>query len=524
MRTIRWVWPRRLPYVRAVKFQQTGLVNIQDLMDTTVTASLYGDIDSESFSSDLAESTQRHESPPPPPPPPRRFSSNRRLVAAHTRHAGHVSGDVHAALQESDSSLDSQEYSHRFCDSEESEPPRYGSLNTVSHYPPAADTVSKDKSRAPILPPKLPPGTLWRKEQQISCTTDHSYRSIQLTVHPSPGHHAAAYPHGEGRLRTRREAVQQTAERMSQTYFDTLSYCGLPVIVKPKSALVYASLALTAVNTLALILSWAALFKMDPSPAIITYSLTALLGVSCVPCLFVLWANKFNPFAALSAFASTAFSGTLVAGLLQAFFVANNMTAFGDTNMAALGSVTASLDLLAAILWLLVVIVSLIFYTADSEQRGHFVIQFIAFNTLAILVLVAFSLTILMDIIFLDKAGQIDIMYLAVGFSLLSILFSLCFCFCTGVSLKERETEERDEWSKFIKLLPFVISAILTIWTFICGILSMMIGTSLSHDPDYSETYGGSIAVLAYIVGTLNFGVSIATISVGCILGVHTFL
>ena len=52
----------------------------------------------------------------------------------------------------------------------------------------------------------------------------------------------------------------------------------------------------------------------------------------------------------------------------------------------------------------------------------------------------------------------------------------------------------------------------------------MVIGTSLSHDEDYQKKYGTLVAALAYLVGTLNFGVSIATISVGCILGVQMFL
>ena len=89
-------------------------------------------------------------------------------------------------------------------------------------------------------------------------------------------------------------------------------------------------------------------------------------------------------------------------------------------------------------------------------------------------------------------------MYLAVGFSLLSVLLSLCFCFCTGIAIRERESEEHDEWSRFITLSPFLLSAVLTLWTFIilCGVLSMVIGTSLSHDEDYQEKYGASVAAL----------------------------
>lgn len=150
--------------------------------------------------------------------------------------------------------------------------------------------------------------------------------------------------------------------------------------------------------------------------------------------------------------------------------------------------------------------------------------KFIAFNALAILVLVSFLFTLLMDITFFDKVGQIDIMYLVVGFSILSVLFSLCFCFCTGLAAKERETTGHAQRSKCITLLPFALCSILAVWAFICGILSMVMGTNLSHDSEHSENYGVSVAALAYLVGTLNFGVAIATISVGCILGVHTFM
>ena len=52
----------------------------------------------------------------------------------------------------------------------------------------------------------------------------------------------------------------------------------------------------------------------------------------------------------------------------------------------------------------------------------------------------------------------------------------------------------------------------------------MVIGSRLFYDEDYQEKYGVSVAALTYLVGTLNFGVSIATISVGCILGVQMFL
>lgn len=510
-------------------------------------------VDSDSYDGDLTDRTGRPitESPPPPPPPPP-LSHSRRLIVTHARH-GQANGEVqsgHAAFPESDdedSLSDSprrdRDYNyHQFrCDSEESEPPRYHSLNTVPHghmhrYPsmfprsreaPVESEESMGDSKltraARAASPThrqhsksmMPPRGFWRKQQQLSFSTNNnSYRSIQESV-GSPGR--------EGPF-TRREAAQRIASRMSETYLHTLRYCGLPVAIKPRKAALYSGLALLVVNALALILSWAALFSVEPSPSIITYSLTIVLGFSCVPCLFVFWTYNFNPFAAISAFSSTAFSGTFVSGFLQAFFVANNFEAFEDTKMAAIGSAAAAFDIIAAVLWLLVIIIVLIFYTADSGQRGHYTIQFIAFNTLAILVLVTFLLTFLTDIAFFDKAGQINTMYLAVGFSMLSMLFSLCFCFCTGIAIRERESEERDEWSRFITLSPFLLSAVLTLWTFICGILSMVIGTSLSHDEDYQEKYGASVAALAYLVGTLNFGVSIATISVGCILGVQMFL
>ena len=51
----------------------------------------------------------------------------------------------------------------------------------------------------------------------------------------------------------------------------------------------------------------------------------------------------------------------------------------------------------------------------------------------------------------------------------------------------------------------------------------MVIGTNISQDEDYNTKYGGSVSALAYLVGTLNFGVSIATISVGCIFGANVF-
>ena len=524
-------------------------------MEATYTISLstsHDDIvDSNSYNGDLAERRPRAitESPPPPPPPPPQ-SHSRRLIVAHTRH-GQAHGEVQsgAVFRESDdddeSLVDSlrplrdRNYNqHRFCDSEESEPPRYHSLNTVPHmhrYPAVRprdpDEIdfdmlgdSKRARAARAASPthhlssksKVPPGGFWRKQQQQMSfsTNNNSYRSIQESL-GSPGQ--------EGPF-TRREAAQQIANRMSETYLHTLRYCGLPIAIKPRKAALYTGLALLVINALALILSWAALFSVEPSPSIITYSLTIVLGLSCVPCLFVFWTYNFNPFAAISALSSTAFSGTFVSGFLQAFFVANNFEAFEDTKMTAIGSAAAAFDIIAAVLWLLVIIIVLIFYTADSEQRGHYTIQFIAFNTLAILVLVTFLLTFLTDIAFFDKAGQINTMYLAVGFSLLSVLFSLCFCFCTGIAIKERESEERNEWSRFITLSPFLLSAILTLWTFVCGILSMVIGTTLSHDEDYQERYGASVAALAYLVGTLNFGVSIATISVGCILGVHMFL
>ena len=524
-------------------------------MEATYTISLSAShddiVDSDSFNGDLAERSRRPitESPPPPPPPPP-LSHSRRLIVAHARHR-QANGEVQsgAAFRESDDdeSIDSprrdRDYNlHRFYDSEESEPPRYHSLKTVPHghmhrYPailprdreaPAEfdfDTLGDSKraraaraaSPTHHLPskPMIPPRGFWRKQQQMSFSTNNnSYRSIQESV-GSPEH--------EGPF-TRREAARRISNRISETYLHTLRYCGLPVAIKPRKAALYTGLALLVVNALALILSWAALFSVEPSPSIITYSLTIVLGLSCVPCSFVFWAYNFNPFAAISAFSSTAFSGTFVSGLLQAFFVANNFEAFEDTKMAAIGSAAAAFDIIAAVLWLLVIITVLIFYTADSEQRGHYTIQFIAFNTLAILVLVTFLLTFLTDIAFFDKAGQIDTMYLAVGFSLLSVLFSLCFCFSTGIAIRERESEERDEWSRFITFLPFLLSAILTLWTFVCGILSMVIGTRLSHDEDYQEKYGVSVAALAYLVGTLNFGVSIATISVGCILGVQMFL
>jgi hypothetical protein len=473
-------------------------------------------------------------------------------VTHHARH-GQANGEVQSGAafrdlesDDDDESLDSprRDRDYNFCDSEESEPPRYHSLNAVlhghmHHYP---AMLPKDRLDASVdidlgdskharatraaspthhlrSNPMMPPRGFWRKQQQMSFSTDigntnNSYRSIQESV-DSPGREGSS---------TRREAAQRIANRVSETYLHTLRYCGVPIVIKPRKAALYTCLALLVVNALALILSWAALFSMEPSPSIVTYSLTIVLGLSCVPCLFVFWAYNFNPFAAISAFSSTAFSGTFVSGLLQAFFVANNYEAFEDTKMAAIGSAAAAFDIIAAVLWLLVIIIMLIFYTADSPQRGHYTIQFIAFNTLAILILVTFLLTVLMDIAFFDKAGQINTMYLSVGFSLLSVLFSFCFCFGTGIAIRERESEERDEWSRFITVLPYLLSAILTLWTFICGILSMVIGTSLSHDEDNQEKYGASVAVLAYLVGTLNFGVSIATISVGCILGVQMFL
>ena len=535
-------------------------------MEATYTVSLSASdddniVDSCSYSGadDIADERERRlitESPPPPPPPPPQ-SHSRRLIVTHALH-GQANGEVQsgAAFQESneydDDSLDSRsprrdhrDYdSHRFCDSEESEPPRYHSLNTVPRgrhmhrYLPRdqdefdlGDSKHARAARAASpthhLPsrPMMPPARFWRKQQQMSFSsnignTNNSYRSIQDTQDTqesvdSPGREESSM---------RREAAQRISNRVSETYLYTLRYCGLPLVIKPRKAALYTGLVLLIVNVLALILSWAALFSVEPSPSVITYSLTIVLGLSCVPCLFVFWAYNFNPFAAISAFSSTAFSGTFVSGLLQAFFVANNHEAFEDTKMAAIGSAVAAFDIIAAVLWLLVIIIVLIFYTADSEQRGHYTIQFIAFNTLAILILVTFLLTVLTDIAFFDKAGQINTMYLAVGFSLLSVLFSFCFCFSTGIAVRERESEERDEWSRFIIVLPYLLSAVLTLWTFICGILSMVIGTSLSHDEDYQEKYGASVAALTYLVGTLNFGVSIATISVGCILGVQMFM
>ena len=503
------------------------------------------------YSDSCASDQSISESPPPPPPPPLPLQS-RRLIVAHTRRGKlkrealsgngatfreEYSDDDHESM-DSDRPGRRADYDHQFCDSEESEPPKYHSLKVVPHmnrYPALSlkdsqaglevSTYSKSGARAasPIpyypLPGKhvRPSGAFWRKQQEVSFSTDNdSYRSL---IQDSLG--SAFVEHEET---TRREAVQMIAKRMSETYLQTLSNCGLPIVIKPRKVAIYTALALVVVNALAIALSWAALFSVDPSPTVITYSLTVVLGLSCVPCFFVFWAHKFNPFVAISAFSSTAFSGTFSSGCLQAFFVANNFESFDDTKMAAIGSAAAAFDIIAAILWLIVIVTALILYAADSEQRGHVTIQFVAFNTLAILVLVTFLLTFLADMTFFDKAGQINTMYLAVGFSLLSVLFSLCFCFCTGIAIKERESDERDECSRFIKILPFLLSAILTLWTFVCGILSMVIGTSLSHDEDYKEKYGGSVAILAYLIGTLNFGVSIATISVGCILGVHMFL
>ena len=412
-----------------------------------------------------------------------------------------------------------------FSDSEESEPPQYHRLKTVSHpqkYPVIYSDGAAVEDSSPLpssLPANVPPRRLFHKQEEASYAAtgiSDSYRSIQEALFFPRSHSEKDF--------SRKEIVHEISERMSEAYLRTLRYCGIPVVVKPQKAAVYTISVLIIFNALSLILSWAALFSVDPSPTIITYSLTILLGVSWVPSFFVFCAHKFNPFASISAYASTAFSGTFVAGLLEAFFVSNNIEAFEDMKMVALASAAAAFDIMAAVLWLFVIIMVLVFYAVDSQQRGQYVIRFIAFNALAILALVSFLLTLLTDMAFFDKIGQIDIMYLAVGFNLLSVLFSLCFCFCIGFALKEQESEDRDEWSKFVIFQPFIVSAILAIWAFISGILSMVIGTNLSHDPEYSEAYGGSVAALAYLVGTFNFGVALATILVGCILGVHLFM
>lgn len=493
-------------------------------MNRTATVSPVADIES----SDVYDSDTRQtiESPSP------EFAAgdSRRLMVTHsirrdlqTRVArGETVRQDVLFLDSATETVDSSNYGNprRYCDSEESEPPRYHSLKAVPQlhsYPAvvkgAGEEAVDEKSRALNLPPKLP---FWRKQQDArSCTTSNSYRSLQESLRSPNSHY--------GREFSRREIAREISERMSETYLYTLRYCGLPIVIKPRKAAMYTIFLLIVVNVLAVILSWASLFGDVPSPSVIAYTPTIVLGVSAVPAFFTFWAYKCNPFAALSAFSSTAFSGTFVAGLSEAFFVANNIDAFEDTKMAALGSASAAFNIISSVLWLFVVILSLIFYIADSQQRIHYVIQFISFNCFAILELVTFLLTLLMDIVFFDKVGQLGIMYLAVGFSLLSVVFSFFFCFCTGVALKERDSSDRDEWSRFITLLPFAVSAILTVWTFICGVLSMVVGTTLSHDEDERELYGGSVAALAYLVGTLNFGVSIATISVGCILGVHMF-
>ena len=486
-------------------------------MDKTESGSL-SDADIALYGSDFVERDEITESLP---PSPEFGGSSCELVSAHAaRCAGkQVSREARHGAANLDFTEDSYDYtSRRFqSESEESEPPRYHSLKAVPHdhhYPTVLRNSASAKEEART--PTLHLGSFWRKQPEASSTTSNSYRSIQESVRSPNSNYEREF--------TRQELVQEISERMSETYLHTFRDCGIPVVIKPRKAAMYTVSALVAINALALILHWAALFGVDPSPSIITYSLTIVLGISCVPSFFVFWACQFNPFAALSAFASTAFSGTFAVGLLEAFFVANNLEDFEDSKMSALGSAAAAFDMIASLLWLLIIIVSLIFYKADSQQKGYYVIQFIAFNSLAILILVSFLLTLLMDIVFFDKAGQIDIMYLAVAFSLLSVLFSFCFCFCSGLAIKERESHEPDNWSRFISLLPFAICSILTILSFICGILSMVIGTNLSHDSDYNEKYGGSVATLAYLVGTLNFGVSIATISVGCILGVHTFM
>ena len=405
-----------------------------------------------------------------PRPRPREPVRDRRDVHDHAR----------PAILEPEDVVDSPRiYSARqFEESEESEPPKYHCLTDAVphvqtyHYP-AADRRAMLKRGAavderavlsvtPSLPPKIPPpGEFWRKHYMLST---NSYRSIQDTLNV-PDSHDDTISHI-----TRRELMHNLSERMSGVYLDSLRYCGLPVVITPRRAAIYSIIALVAVNGLALILSWASLFSVDPSPAVITYTLTILLGITPIPSLFVFWAYKFNPFVAVSTFASTAFSGTFMAGLLQAFFVANNHDTFEDAKMISMLSAAAAFDIISSAMWLVMIIAALIFYTADSRQRGHHVLRFIAFNVFAIIVLVTFLLTLLMDVTFFDKVGQISVMYLAILFSIMSLLFSLCFCFCTGVSLRERESSEHDEWSKFIVLLPFLLSIVLTILSFVCGI------------------------------------------------------
>lgn len=478
-----------------------SLTQDQAPMDTTATENAHsnGNIDSDSVSSEYTD-TSTTESPP------LRFKSNHRPHARSAQVSRGAPTSDNAAFVDSTESetTDSRvDYTRRFCDSQESEPPQYHSLNTVHHTHPYP-AVQR------YAPAKENP-----QEETISCTTSTSYRWIE--GNSSPESQPSRY---EGS----REIVRDITERLSEAYLLTLGYCGIPVIIKPQKAAVYTIGALIVVNSIALILSWAALFSVDPSPSIITYSLTLSLVISCVISFFVFWAHKLNPFAAISAFASTAFSGTFVTGVLNAFFVANNFEKFEDANMSAIASAAAAFDIIAAMVWFFVIITALNFYTADYRQRRRYVMKFIAFNALAVLVLVSFLFTLLMDITFFDKVGQTDIMYLVVGFSILSLLFSLCFCFCTGLAIRERETTEHAQCSKCITFLPFAMCAILAVWAFICGILSMVMATNLSHDSEHSENYGGSVAALVYLVGTLNFGVAIATISVGFILGVHTFM
>ena len=193
----------------------------RDLATISLTAS--HDIESDSYISDEHEGRPISGSPPPPPPP--LPSHSRRLIVTHARH-GRVNREVQSGAafhRESDEeSIDSRhDYNRQFCDSEESEPPRYHSLNTVPHMHHYTVTLPRDASveagnskrirvARPASParlpaptkPMIPPGAFWRKQQQMSCSTDNSYRSIQESVRS---------PH-QGPF-TRREAAQQIADR-----------------------------------------------------------------------------------------------------------------------------------------------------------------------------------------------------------------------------------------------------------------------------------------------------------------------